>query len=647
MTHAGGDGETPRSSTDDARLAALETEIAALRSELTELHDRVGRMEPSMRSAKAPPDFGAAAQTAIADRLRGAQSGMRRASLSGDAVESWVGRYGTLVAGAFVILLGVGTLVVWAVQRGLLSPELRIAAGVATTACVAIAGWQFRRRGERRYGNVLLALALAMTDVVAWGAGPRLHIVPAGLALLIVDLVALAIAALATNDESEFLFGVAVAGALSAPFVTAERVGRPDTLVAYGALVLLGGIRAARQPTWRRAATLLVVGAAVYELAAASLPSVAAWYGPFLIPLFGGVLALGALILADAAWRGVLARAFLAAALIGVLFGWDAIPTRPALLSFGVAGALLATTYGALWVARPEQPLWEPSALFLPLLSLGVAMARSEGRAQGTAVYLIWGLVALVMWRAERWRELQERGGAHLLLATLFVAMGAAHQFWPSPLALVGGLGVVGIGAAYLARGEVSMLPSIGVVLVLGGVALSTMDQLASLQPYGYTPFASRASASALVALLSVAGAALVLEGGRGMSAEVLGRPIRVGATIALAFLWGRMEVVHAISRDVGTFLLTLYYAASGVAGIVAGRRTESKALRVAGLAVAIYAAAKAVIEATNISGLMLRVGCYAAVGVFLLGAGYLYRNAGGDREPDGAGEPASGAASS
>jgi len=375
----------PRSRSDEARLDALEAELAALRSEITELRRRVGRIEPSTRSAEAPQAFGAAAQSALASRLRGAPSGVGRASLSGDAVESWIGRYGTLVAGAFVILLGVGTLVVWAVQRGLLSPELRIAAGAATTGCVAAVGWQFRRRGERRYGNVLLALALAMTDVVAWGAGPRLHIVPAGVALLVVDLVALAVAALATHDESEFLFAVAVAGALSAPFVTAERAGRPDMLLAYGALVLLGGIRAARQPTWRRAATLLVVGAAVYELAAASQPSIAAWYGPFLIPLFGGVLALGALVLADAEWRGVLARAFLAAALIGVLFGWDAIPSRPALLTFGIAGALLATTYAALWVARPDQPLWEPSALFLPFLSFGVAMARVVAASSSSA----------------------------------------------------------------------------------------------------------------------------------------------------------------------------------------------------------------------------------------------------------------------
>ena len=97
---------------------------------------------------------------------------------------------------------------------------------------------------------------------------------------------------------------------------------------------------------------------------------------------------------------------------------------------------------------------------------------------------------------------------------------------------------------------------------------------------------------------------------------------------IGVAFIWGRMEVVHAYSRDAGTFLLTLYYAAVGVAAILAGRKLGLKALRVGGLSLAIYAAAKAVIEATNITSLLLRVGCYAAVGVFLLGAGYVYRDA-------------------
>src|SRR5262245_12940007 len=124
MTNAGGDGGMPRSGSDEARLAALEAEIEALRGELAELRGRVRRIEPSPTHAgDATVNASIPSQSALRELLRGAPPpGVRRSSLSGDAVESWVGRYGTLMAGAFVILLGVGTLVVWAVQRGLISP---------------------------------------------------------------------------------------------------------------------------------------------------------------------------------------------------------------------------------------------------------------------------------------------------------------------------------------------------------------------------------------------------------------------------------------------------------------------------------------------------------------------------------------------
>ena len=639
MTDAGGDGPLPRSGSDEARLAALEAELAALRGELIELRGRVRRIEPEAhepRPRPAPPPRDASMdarprpRASLTDQLQATPAfGMNRPSLSGDALETWVGRYGTLIAAASVILLGVGTLVVWAVQRGLLSPPVRVGFGAVATACVAAAGLQFRRKGERRYGNVLLALSLAMTAVVAWGAGPRLHIVPSGVALAVVDLVALAIAVLATQDESEFLFVVAIGGALSSPFITADREGRPDVLLAYGAVVLLGGIRGSRDPEWRGAPILLVAGAALYALAAAGLPSLATWYGPFLVPLFGGLLALGSLALADPAWRGALSRSFLAVALIGVLFGWDAIPAQPVAVVAAVSAGLLVTTYVALWVDQPPQKFWAPSVALLPLLSLGVAEARASWSAAQSALLAAWGLVALGMWRAERWRAKTERGSMHLLLAILLVASGTAHWLWPNPFSLVAGLGLVALAAAALARDEEHAVPVPGVVVVLIGAALSAIDQLMSLRPYAYTPFATRASASAFVAVLSVAGAGYIIERGRGAAARLFTRVNWVGATVALTFIWGRMEMVQAYSRDTSTFLLTLYYASTGVAGIVAGRRLDSKPFRVAGLVVAIYAAAKAVIEATNISGLMLRVGCYAAVGVFLLGAAYLYRNAG------------------
>ena len=651
-----------------------------MRGELAELRGRVRRIEPEERRAPAAaaPAPAAPAQAAPPQRVepvpfrdvatsarvqsalsrtdllesspRPAESRPRpatpRSSLSGVSLESWVGRYGTLLAAASVILLGIGTLVVWAVQRGLLSPPVRVALGAVATACVAVAGLQFRRKGERRYGNVLLALSLAMTAVVAWGAGPQLHIIPSGVALAVVDLVALAIAALATLDDSEFLFAVAIGGTLFAPFITSDHTGGADLLLAYGVVVILGGIRGSNEPEWRSAPILLVVGAVLYELAAASLPGVPAWYGPYLVTLFAGVLALGALVLAAPAWRGGLARAFLFTAFLGVLFGWDAIPGKPAGITALVSVGLLATTYAALWINRPGEILWEASALVLPLLSLGVAEARAEGCAARSLLLVGWGLVALAMWRAERWRSRFERGGVHLLLGTLLVAIGTAYWFWPNPLAFVAALGALALIGTFLVRDEESALPTIGPVLVLIGVAISAIDQLASLQAYAYTPFATRASASAFVALLSVAGSAVLLLSGRGSPSRVFSRTNWVAATVGLAFIWGRMEMVHAFSRDASTFLLTLYYAATGVAGIVAGRRADNKGFRVAGLVVAIYAALKAVIEATNIDNLLLRVGCYAAVGVFLLGAAYLYRNADIGEEVSAAGDPASGATS-
>jgi hypothetical protein len=51
--------------------------------------------------------------------------------------------------------------------------------------------------------------------------------------------------------------------------------------------------------------------------------------------------------------------------------------------------------------------------------------------------------------------------------------------------------------------------------------------------------------------------------------------------------------------------------------------------VRVEGPGLALYAAFKAVVEVTDIGSVGLRVGSYGAVGKFLLGAGYRYRESG------------------
>jgi hypothetical protein len=604
--------------TDDARLAALERQVAALAAEVALL--RASRhVDPSPRPS--PPASPVSPVSPPRPPVH------PHPAITGDEIESLVGRYGTLIFAALVILMGVGVLIKVAVLRGLLTPEVRVSIGAIAAAGMGVAGLYFHRRGDVRYGNVLLALSLAMVDLVAWGAGPRFGLVPIPVALAIVDVVAIALVALALRDESEFLFCVAVAGALSAPFVTSDGTGTAPVLLAYGAIVLVGALRAIRDARWWRGFAVLSAGALVYAFAAATMPIVAAWYAPFAIVLFGAACAGGALALAPREWRGTLARVFLTASLVGVPIGWDRMVAGPPMQAWLVALVLAVVTYAALLAHRTWRPLWTPSALLLPLLSLGVASATTTSRRSQGAVFGIWAAFALLAWQVERRRAEPTRGGAHLLAAGLLGTIAVGELFWPSPLGLVVGLVAWGLVLAAALHDEVSPLPLIAVAVALGSAALSALDQLASRQAYAYVPFLTRSSASALVATLGLGMAGLLIARAPGeRDTRWADRPVRLGAVAAFAILWGRMEVAQAFSSDLASFLLIAYYAACGLASILAGRILGVQPLRLAGLALAIYAAVKAVVEASLIGGIALRVGAYGAVGVFLLGAGYLYR---------------------
>jgi uncharacterized membrane protein len=638
----------------EARLVFLERELAALRLEVASLRSSIGPAPaPASPGATAPPHPFLNPATAAALRVpaagspgghgtqapTGRQSLSQRlhseAAISGVELESMVGRYGTLSLAAVLVLMGVGAIIKMAVEKGLLTPEVRVIAGLLVAMLLTAAGIVFRGRGEVRYGGVLLALALAVVDLVAWGAGPRFHLVPVSVALTAVDVVAVALAMLALKDQSEFLLAVSVAGALSAPFVTSDGGGTALNLLLYGGVVLAGALRAARNPEWSRAFAVFVIGALVYALAAAALPVSSAWYGPYLVAMFGAACAAAALLFGEPEWKSELPRAYLGVTVVGVLVAWDAVHARLLASSLAVSLCVAAVTYAALLARQQRARHWTASAILLPLVSLGIAYASAGSGPREAAVLALWTVFSLIAWRVEHAAHDDHRAGAHLLAAGILGSFAVTAWLWGMPLAFVAGLAVWGATLAAFSREEGSSLPLGGVSLALGACALSAVDQLASRFAYSYTPFMTRSSASAFVAAVGIGVGGELLASGKGAPGRVADRPVRLGVLIGFLIVWGRMEMAQAFNADLASFLLISYYAGCGVGSIIAGRRLGIGRLRVGGLILALYAAVKAVVEVTDISSLLLRVGAYAAVGVFLLGAGYLYRERreGGEQE--------------
>jgi hypothetical protein len=578
---------------------------------------------------------------------------------SGLDLETLVGRYGTMALAALTIILGVGAFLGWAMQRVELGPALRVALGALAALAVAGLGLWLRRRGTRRFGNVLLALALAITHVVAWGAGPSLGVVPSGVALGAAALASVALATLAWYDGSEMLFAVGTGGALLAPFVTARAEGDPVVLLLYGWVVLTTAAAALRGQRWKTAVRLLVAGAVAYAGAgldatwSTGLLAGVAWAKRDLPALFTLACAWSALALSGTRHRSMLARSYVTVLLLP-LFARAAFVigdrVYPDLLALAAAGTI--TVYLALRLRDTEQPAALASAILQPLALLGVALLAlptPDGMGKGLVALgaaLLAAVAALdagapigaVARDATSEAAAAARPSladaplwsAHLLVTGLASAVAIALGLHAHAALAVAVLGAHGAAAALLARRVDRPLLLVTPMVVLFGAAAWGAQLLDARTAYEYRPFLTLPSAAALALVAGwwVAGR-MAAEVVRGPSAGDTERALlRALGGVAL-FLWGYAELERAFAPDTAAFLLIIYFAASGVLLILLGRRRALSGGRRVGLALAVYAALRAIVQASDFASIGLRVGSYLLVGCFLLGVAYWYRAAG------------------
>jgi Predicted membrane protein (DUF2339) len=538
-------------------------------------------------------------------------------------IEAMVGRYGTLALATITILLGVGAFVGWAITHHLLTPWMRVGLGGLFAVGLAALGENLRRRDSVRFGNVLLSLALAVVHVDAWGAGPRLHLIPNIAALAIAAAASTALSIFAQTTEDEPVFAVGVGGALLAPFVT--MAGTPNVLglLAYGYAVTAFALVALRDTDWYVAARLLTLGASCYAVVAvaAALPA-----DPATIKLapvaFALAVASTALVLAPGRDCALVTQFSLGVAAIALAFriGDTQVPL-PAVVILAALGTAIA--YGSLWSIDHEAEPVDVRVVFgvgiLPLVFLSAAIFTTSNQLYRAAFALLWLVGALVTSSLDADRRQQHWAVAATACWLGIVSTIADHD---ATVAAVGLALVAAVSTLVLrdARAKAMTIPAL-LALVTGAVL--AFDRLEARPAYGYLPFLTPASGAAL--LVSAVWIWFSWVGSRLLSKEP--NPMLRLSGVAVAFAWVRVELARVGSPQLAVFLLIAFYAATGVTAVFVGRARALPLLRHVGLGLAIYAALKTVVEASSME-IALRIGSYFLAGLFLISVAYWYRDA-------------------
>jgi hypothetical protein len=544
--------------------------------------------------------------------------------------ESLIGRYGTLGLASLTILMGAGAFLSWAIAQGKIGPGTRVFLGAVGAAAVAVAGWRLRQRGSMRFGSTLLALALALVHVDAWGAGPYLNLVPSGVALGAAAAASVALALLAWRRNEEALFSVGVGGAVLAPFVTSSESGNVLALLIYGYIVIASGLAALRGRSWRTAVGVTTLGIWLYSAAsAAGTRGDALGLARDYPAIFALAIAWTAIIVTGGKWGTRIARSAIVA-LLGIV-ATQVVDRSPAtdLLVLAVVGTL--TAYGAVHVSLGDlessgprsQPLLTGAVLPLALGAVAIAAVRDDPTPR-TLVALAWTAMAAVAAFGQR-----PARSTHLMVGG--IASGAALLFVLEDRAVASCLALSAHAAALslLLRRERTRLLGVPIALGLVIVTAWTFDLLGDRPIYRYTPFLTSPSFAALAMslawlMVSWNAARVELRDGRRPGSLEARTLVRLAGAV-VTFLWGNAELSRAYSPDVSTFLLIGYYAVVGVAAIFIGRARAIPILRHVGLALAIFAALKAIAEASTLA-IGIRVGSYFLAGLFLLAVAYWYR---------------------
>jgi hypothetical protein len=556
-----------------------------------------------------------------------------------------------------LVLIAFSTFLSWAIRNGLLGPTARIVLGYAGAGVIAFAGMRLRLRGTREYGNVLMAIALGVVHLVCWAAGPRLHVLPSGVALGIGFVASVLLAEFALRHDEEMLCAVGFGGAAIAPFVVGDSDGNRIALALYGVVVVALGAAALGARPWKYARGIVMWSIILYTAmtgAGEPIESPPAWIAERLWVLTPVLMVLALIPFTHAEHRRSMIRVSAGALMLGALLRADQWNADMAAVLITLAGTVVIL--GALDVSRPgalerqvpeaamDQKLIDRDALldaFLIPVGLFVATVAATPRLdsfQSAAIAVVFAAGAVYLTYRTRGEPEGDKFASTASLIALWIVPAA---FLEQDLARVAGCAAMALLLLTTAQ-RMARLPF--VFGAVGSLVIASVFAIASLEDrarYEYLPFATWASVAALVAVVGwIAGMRLVSRPeflpDIAVKLRASLREAFITGAAATAFVWCRAELAWAWSPIAATSLLIVYYAATGALMIYFGRRYVVRHLRLIGLGVALWAAGKALVEAFGLPNVAVRIAVFSAVALFLIGIGYWYSREVGEGDEDG-----------
>jgi len=369
--------------------------------------------------------------------------------------ESILGLKGAAWAGGVALVIAGILLAKLAIDRGVITPEIRVA--LMLTAGVGALVWAelSLRKGYATTANAVSGAAIAILYIAFFAAHSLYHLVPLGLTFALMALVTVLAGVVAIRYDALFTAGLGILGGFATPIVLSTGEDRPVALFAYLLLLNVGVLSIGRRRGWSTLVLLSLTGTVIIEIG---------WFGRYMAPDkmlvgLGAFLALGLLyvglpLIAREPGQETLVRAgvlggivpFVFALLLArqrayagewpLLFGYVglldaalisvAVLRRQVLLLVGGAVATAITL--PLWASQGLGPaaLWGPSLAAIALAALLNAPARlarwlapralEESRGPIELAGLVagggLGLFTLVL----IWRGLGEPPGTFLVL---------------------------------------------------------------------------------------------------------------------------------------------------------------------------------------------------------------------------------------